>query len=361
MKQLVGLALGASALIALASVLYADNGPNHQVRQARPISLGTSGGNINDISNLFCCSGTLGSLVKVGTTQYILSNNHVLALSNNGHAGDVITQPGMVDVNCAQITADTVANLSSFVTIVKSRTANNLVDGAIAQVVSGAVSGTGNILDVGCLAATTASATVGLSVRKSGRTTGFTSGSVSAVNVSILVAYPSSCGGSGGKAARFNQQIQIGPGSFSGGGDSGSLIVDTANPPHAVGLLFAGSSSATFANTIGNVLSAFGAQMVSCNGFADSTPTTGEDWDPMLMDAMAIQANLESYLMSIHREIPTLIGIGIGASDDPSRPYGLELYLDQNDTRYASDAMRLPTEWGRLDVTVIPMDRPVAF
>jgi len=40
---------------------------------------GVSGGNVKDITRLFCCSGTLGSLVTNGTTQYILSNNHVLA------------------------------------------------------------------------------------------------------------------------------------------------------------------------------------------------------------------------------------------------------------------------------------------
>jgi hypothetical protein len=35
--------------------------------QTRNMNYGVSGGNINDISRAFCCSGTLGSLVTAGT------------------------------------------------------------------------------------------------------------------------------------------------------------------------------------------------------------------------------------------------------------------------------------------------------
>jgi len=75
-------------------VMWADNGPNHQVRQTRPIQLGTTGGNINDRSAAFCCSGTLGALVQNATTQFILSNNHVLARTNRAAIGED-TEPGM--------------------------------------------------------------------------------------------------------------------------------------------------------------------------------------------------------------------------------------------------------------------------
>jgi hypothetical protein len=47
--------------------------------QTQNNNYGVSGGNVNDIGKAFCCSGTLGSLVAVGNTKYILSNNHVLA------------------------------------------------------------------------------------------------------------------------------------------------------------------------------------------------------------------------------------------------------------------------------------------
>src|SRR5215470_15776625 len=75
----------------------ADGGPNHQVRNTH---FGVSGGNVNDITKRFCCSGTLGSMVTDGATSYILSNNHVLGLSGQANAGDDISQPGLIDNNC---------------------------------------------------------------------------------------------------------------------------------------------------------------------------------------------------------------------------------------------------------------------
>src|SRR5438105_2255797 len=80
----------------------ADSGANHQVRNQH---FGVSGGNINDISRRYCCSGTLGSLVQdTGGVKYILSNNHVLDISGAGHPGDDISQPGLVDNNCQPAT-----------------------------------------------------------------------------------------------------------------------------------------------------------------------------------------------------------------------------------------------------------------
>ncbi len=47
---------------------------SHTAKQTPPIQLGTSGGWSKDLANGYCCGGTLGSLVKIGSTQYILSN-----------------------------------------------------------------------------------------------------------------------------------------------------------------------------------------------------------------------------------------------------------------------------------------------
>lgn len=52
-----------------------------QQTQTGAITLGTSGGNTNDTSGNSCCSGTLGSLLVSNGTYYILSNNHVMALT----------------------------------------------------------------------------------------------------------------------------------------------------------------------------------------------------------------------------------------------------------------------------------------
>ena len=94
---------------------------------------------------------------------------------------------------------------------------------------------------------------IGLRVQKCGRTTGLTKGRIYAVNATVNVSY-------GSRVARFVNQIIITPGSFSAGGDSGSLIVvdsSGSDGRKAVGLLFAGSPSITIANPIGLVLSGF--------------------------------------------------------------------------------------------------------
>lgn len=249
----------------LLSMSFADSGPEHQIYQDRPIKLGTSGGNINDRSSMYCCSGTLGALVQAGDMKFILSNNHVLARTNLASVGDPVNQPGQIDQNCGQ--QGHVANLTDFVTIrfKKGRSAPiNKIDAAIALVVDGTVDPNGAIIDIGRLSSETAAAQLGQAVKKSGRTTGLTSGTVTDIGVTVDVAYSKSCGGGGTQVARFNNQIIItsSDGPFSAGGDSGSLIVeDQAVQPRAVGLLFAGSSSYTIANPIDAVLNAFGVSM----------------------------------------------------------------------------------------------------
>src|SRR5262245_45433346 len=128
MKQVMAVAFGACVLLGLGTAIYADG--SHTGSEARPIRLGTSGGNISDISTFFCCGGTLGSLVSIGSTQYILSNNHVLANSNNGIVGQDIIQPGLIDQSpvCSQDASDAVADLSFWVPITRTRSADNRAD-----------------------------------------------------------------------------------------------------------------------------------------------------------------------------------------------------------------------------------------
>lgn len=253
---------------------WADGGAAHEVLQARPIDLGTSGSNIEDISKAFCCSGTLGSLVQDGGgNQYILSNNHVLGLTNQASAGDPVLQPGLIDQSpvCAQDAGDTVAQFTAFVPLLfksKGNSPDNFVDAAIAQVLPGAVAADGAIIDIGPVSSATIAAAPGMVVQKSGRTSGLTFGTVQDVNVTVNIKYSDSCGGGGKLSARFRNQIRITPGSFSAGGDSGSLVAEgaTVNPadglPRATGLLFAGSDSSTLANPIDPALALLGVTMV---------------------------------------------------------------------------------------------------
>src|SRR5918992_5140841 len=87
----------AGLVLALTATALADGGANHQIPSDQ---FGTSGGNINDRTRAFCCSGTLGALVSDGTDRYILSNNHVLARTNQAAAGEDVSQPGMIDNGC---------------------------------------------------------------------------------------------------------------------------------------------------------------------------------------------------------------------------------------------------------------------
>jgi hypothetical protein len=199
-------------------------------------------------------AGTIGARVTDGTHAYILSNNHVLANSNNGRAGDPIYQPGPYDGGTA---ADQIGTLADFQPINMSMFATNTMDAAIALVDAGDVLGTTPTYAYGAPGTTPAAATLDMAVKKFGRTTGLTHGTVSEVNATIEVCYIvfyNLCL----ESAYFNGQIGIAPGTFSGGGDSGSLIVtdDASNSP--VGLLFAGSSTRTFANPIAPVLARFG-------------------------------------------------------------------------------------------------------
>jgi hypothetical protein len=231
--------------------------------------LGVSGGNINDLTTkLFgtvCCGGTLGGLVTDGSSFFILSNNHVLAKTNTALIGDDIVQPGLLDVNCEQSPADVVADLTDFETI--SFSADNAIDAAIAAIVPGQVDTSGSILDIGQPGSTPATPAIGMPVKKSGRTTGLTHGTIIAVNVTINVSYPKGgrCGTRFLQTATFTNQIRVSGSSFSAGGDSGSLIVeDVDSCPRPVGLLFAGSETDTFANPMEDVLDAFGVTVAGC-------------------------------------------------------------------------------------------------
>src|ERR1700719_4649257 len=109
--------------------------PTQQTTLTRPIPLGISGGNIRSLLKnkkgqvIGCLTGTLGSMVQdSNNVQYILSNNHVLADTNIGKAGQPIVQPGLGDVQCLQAPSNEVATLSRKVKIKFS--GKNTVDAA---------------------------------------------------------------------------------------------------------------------------------------------------------------------------------------------------------------------------------------
>jgi hypothetical protein len=208
----------------------------------RPAPIGVSTGH-PDVT-----AGTIGCRVKdLSGRVYALSNNHIYADENHASIGDHVLQPGAYDHG--QDPRDMIGTLAAFQRITFSRFARNTIDAAIALCPLANLSNGTPLGSYGIPSNTTAPATVGLAVKKHGRTTGLTSGQVYAINATVNVTYDSG-------VARFVNQIVITPGSFSAGGDSGSLVV-TEDGNHAVGLLFAGSSSYTIANPIDPVLSYF--------------------------------------------------------------------------------------------------------
>lgn len=237
----------------------------------RPAPGGVSAGH-KDIT-----AGTLGCWVKRNGQRMILSNNHVLANSNNAAKGDVILQPGPFDGGLNP--NDKIAVLEDFVPILFSGTGsdsgnncsvasmlvwsmnamagmlgsktrmqafqiqaeNNLVDAAIARPFS-EEDVDPKILNIGEIQGVT-SARLGMALKKNGRTTGFTQGELLQIDVTVDVQYDA------GRSARFNDQLLAGP--MSQGGDSGSVVLDDQDK--LVGLLFAGSEQTTIMNRIENV------------------------------------------------------------------------------------------------------------
>lgn len=244
--------------------------------RSRPAPVGFS------IGHPSITAGTLGARVMDATGNvYILSNNHVIANSNNASIGDPILQPGPYDGGTS---ADSLAWLSDFQAINFSG-GSNTMDAGVARTVTtnvgfetpsddayGAPSsrifgdGDGNgFFD-------NKSQLLGLNVMKYGRTTGFTTGQISEINVTVSVCYqtrgPFMCA----RAATFTDQLGIQSSSFSAGGDSGSLIVSQSGK-NPVGLLFAGSSTRTLANRVDLVLDRFDVVVDDGSGGGGGGPT----------------------------------------------------------------------------------------
>jgi hypothetical protein len=321
----------------------ADSGANHRAVNSQ---FGTSGGNVNDISTLYCCSGTLGSLVKdEAGKQYILSNNHVLARSNSAAIGEHISQPGRIDNFCAL--PPLVADLSAYPSL------SSNVDAAIAIITSG-MNTTGDIMDIGIPSSIVRAASVPLSVKKSGRTSGMTTGTISSINTKVSVQYQPRCGMGKKFLVSYNGQIVIGPGSFSAGGDSGSLIVTNDSAAQPVALLYAGSSTTTIGNPVGEVLNKVSAALGSPVSFVGTTqistqtaqPSGGQSPQSIQQANAAKERWADAFLNR-----PGVIGVGVGSSEDGSAA-AVVVYVDNT----APGRPNLPNQVDGAQVRVVLTD-----
>jgi hypothetical protein len=185
--------------------------------------------------------GTFGGMARIGNVWgYILSNNHVLAAENSGVVGDAIYQPAVHDGGAS---VDTIGHLDRWVPV-NVTGANNEVDCAFALALDPwNQNATRHVEGIGTPAAV-ADATVGQAVRKSGRTTEVTTGTIVSDNATVRLSY------GGGQAVSVNQLQYT---RMTQGGDSGSLVWDQGSLT-VVGLHFAGSSSVSYGNKINRVL-----------------------------------------------------------------------------------------------------------
>lgn len=245
-----------------------------RVEKARPAKPGMS------IGHYKITAGTFGALVRDQKTgkPLILSNNHVLANATDGNdgrsaIGDVILQPGAHDGGTP---SDVIAYLERFVPIskntgtsscaianglkkiingllrvvkpdyeinfVKKTSSRNMIDAAVArpvkaEYVASDIVGLGEITGI-------REPSIGMTLQKSGRTTGISKSSIQAMDIVLKVMLGP------GEEAVFYEQILTGP--MAQPGDSGSIVVN--DEMKAVGLLFAGSDQATLINPIINVM-----------------------------------------------------------------------------------------------------------
>ncbi len=346
---------------------------SHEAMLASPVLLGSSGGNNNDYDTSGnqiqdCCGGTLGSLIQNSSgAQFLLSNNHVLARSDQASVGETIVQPGLIDDNCtpfgqagAAITA--VGTLTGFVSL---KSASTNADAAIAAVNAGAVNTSGSILELGTLqpngtlaaappgTSSTGgkgeSATLNMSVAKSGRTTGLTCASVSALSLDVSVDYFTDCAETKPYLTKvYTNQIAITGNQFSDAGDSGSLVVDSTNA-EPVGLFFAGGVNTSgvsegVANPVGDVLSELSTQVgsgtsytfagttdhaVSCLNYGNSTVASAQA--RTLTDAETARAqNAVGQARMLVNPTTGILGVAAGKSSDHAGEAAVILYVDQN-------------------------------
>lgn len=198
----------------------------HRQRQD-PMTGGISVGNVT-----LGGSGTLAASVFDNSTaeDMILSNWHVLCGRFECATGEVIIQPGTGGGDTGSAN-DIVGELTRAVL-------SNEVDAAVARV-TGHRFFLKEVLGYGTVEAIN-QPLLGMTVRKSGRTTGLTTATITDVSADITVSgYPDG-------DHDFHNQLVIEGTNASLPGDSGSLWLDESNM--AVGLNFAGDGSGSMAN-----------------------------------------------------------------------------------------------------------------
>ncbi len=230
--------------------------------RVRPAPCGYSVGHVKITAGTMGCLAS-GSSAPRNARVLALSNNHVLANVNAGVYGDCVVQPGPYDGG--KCPPDQIAILERFVPINFTAGASNTVDCATAwtwhdRVRREQAYQNGASINYFSINATPVAPVLGMLVGKTGRTTGLTTGRITAVGVAVNVNY------GGGRVAHFVDQVSIqgvSTAPFSAGGDSGSCIWTWNATRSPVALLFAGGGATTFGNRITSVLAALDIHLLT--------------------------------------------------------------------------------------------------
>jgi hypothetical protein len=281
-------------------------------------------------------AGTMGCVVRDKTTgeRLILSNNHVLANGNQAQVGDPILQPAPADggntansiiarlerfypiqftlAPASCIIAQSYARFGNYLAqMLGSRHqvqafqaapgAINLIDAAVARPVENAAI-LDEVLEIGAISGVR-SASLGMLVRKSGRTTAFTTGEITVLDATVTIGYGPD------RSATFEQQIVTR--AMSSGGDSGSLLVDAASQ-NAVGLLFGGSEQASIFNPIQAVLDQLNVE------FLQPVSTAKSPAMQTLPKIQQVRQAYQDWLMSK----ANVVGVGVGMRQKQNQSTG---------------------------------------
>lgn len=211
----------------------------------RPVPAGVSAGHPQ------ITAGTVGFVLTDGSQKFTGSNNHVYANVNNASAGDAIYQPGPTDGGTS---SDQAATLEGYI---------QLEDGALVDYAWGSmdVEFENKLADYATPTGSPRRVQVGDVLKKSGRTTGVTEGTVKQVSVTVTVNYGSTS---------YTLKDQIFADDMSDGGDSGSAALFKSDEAPA-GVIFAGNDNTSVLNQAVNVESETGLQIVTEN--MSGTPT----------------------------------------------------------------------------------------
>jgi hypothetical protein len=370
----VGLAAGNPRSAAALHILlngggFSSSGLQNQSAQTGYVEMGSSGGNANDYDSRKdsggkeyvndCCGGTLGALVSdKNSNLFILSNNHVLAESDQARTGDTVVQPALVDLNCNPQAGRAVGSLRYVVPLQSTQSnvdaalaaATPAVDasGAILQLgpsVDGVLSpgapaaGSGEALNAGLLNQ--------LRVVKSGRTTGLTCSTVNTVNLSVQVDYYYDCAETRPYYTKtYVNQIGMPGASFADSGDSGALVLDAGNA-QPVGLFFASGADDSnhgfsVANPIQDVLSELsqaghtdGLQIaggaphpITCSNYDEHTTPATRAVSPARM--AAAKSAVDSAAALLTRPDNGILGVATGQSLDSPGEAAVIVYVDKN-------------------------------